>query len=85
MGRLTYGEIAFLCLVTALPMLVALARRNWRALLPALVLGVLAMYMFLDSGELGPAIALWIVGLVYAFIKRRRTREIGEASPGSPA
>jgi hypothetical protein len=69
----TYQAVAVVCGIAAIPVVIALARRNWGAALGNLCIGLIAVYVALFSFVIYLAIALWILALVNAFRKKRQT------------
>jgi hypothetical protein len=75
-----------LCAIAALPMFVALARRNWNTLVPSFFMGAGAVFLvvLVPLGGFLFAIPFWLFALVYAFKGKRWTHNYGESSPGPP-
>jgi len=84
--RLTYEDIAVICGIAAVPMLVALGRQNWKSVLPCLVMGVFAVYLFvfISFAAVWPGIALWLFAIVYAIKKTPWGRHNYDSSPPRP-
>jgi len=78
--------LIFLCAIAALPMLVALARRNWKAAVPSFFMGAGAVFLLVlvPFGGFLFAIPFWLFALVYAFKKKRWTHKYDQSSPRPP-
>jgi hypothetical protein len=68
----TNQAVAAFCAIAAIPVVIALVRRNWGAALGSFCIGLIAVDVALFSFVIHLAIALWILALANALRKKRQ-------------
>jgi hypothetical protein len=75
-------EVVVFCGLAAIPIFVALARRNWGAAFGNVFIGLMAVCVALFSFFIYLAIALWILAFVNALRKKRQMYYVPRSPDG---